>query len=47
MARGQIDDPANLTKSPMDLEERSDVSDRSKVWTAEDEGLRTDDRKDK
>ena len=47
MARGQIDDPANLTELPMDPEERSDVSDRSKVWTAEDGGLRAGGRKDK
>ena len=47
MARGQIDDPANLTESPMDPEERSDVSNRSKVWTAEDGGLRAGGKKDK
>ena len=47
MAWGQIDDSANFTESPMDPEERSDVSDRSKVWTAEDGGLRAGGRKDK
>ena len=47
MARGQIDDPANLTESPMDPEERSNGSDRSKNWTAEDGGLRAGSRKDK
>ena len=47
MARGQIDDPVNLTESPMNPKERSDVSDRSKVWIAEDGDLKAGDRKDK
>ena len=47
MAQGQIDDPANFMKSPMNLEEQSDVSNRLKVWIAENRGLKASGRKDK
>ena len=47
MAWGQIDDLASLIELPMDLEEQSNVSNRLKVWTAEDKGLRASGRKDK
>ena len=47
MARGQIDNLANLKKLLMDPEEWFDVSNRSKVWNADNGGLKAGGRKDK
>ena len=47
MAQGQIDYPANLTESPIDPEEQSNVSNRSKVWIVENGSLGAGGKKDK
>lgn len=47
IARDQKDDLANLAKLLMDLEEQSNMSNRSKVWTTKDKNLRAGSKKNK
>lgn len=47
MIQGQINNPANLTKLPIDLKKQSYVSNRLKVQIVKDENLTTTNKKDK